>query len=153
MSTGTTAISFVSADKDTTMKTKHLFSVTAVIEVGIGVALLLSPPLPVSLLLGASLDTPVGLIVDRVAGAALFSLGIACWLARDDEQSRAARGLIAAVFLYDTAAVVLLAYAGIGLGLLGVGLWPAVLLHAAMAVWCFACLRIKRTNVATESSQ
>jgi len=56
------------------VKPKHLFIVTAVIEAATGVALLLSPPLPVSLLLGASLDTPGGLVSGRVAGAALLSL-------------------------------------------------------------------------------
>lgn len=128
------------------MKPKHLFIVTAVIEVGTGLALLLSPSVPVSVLLGSSLDTPTGLIVGRVAGAALLSFGFACWLARNDEQSQAAKGLIAAMLLYNVAAVAVLAYAGAGLGLTGVGIWPAVLLHAALAVWCLACLRTKLTT-------
>lgn len=128
---------------------KTLLMVTALLEAATGLALLLSPSLPVSMLLGASLDTPAALVVARVTGAALLSLGLACWLARDDGQSRAARGLIAAMSLYNVAAVVVLAYAGTGAGLSGVGLWPAVLLHAAMAVWCLACLRIKRARMTT----
>ena len=126
---------------------KALFVVTAVIEAGTGLALALSPSALVSVLLGVSLDTPAALTVGRVAGAALLSLGIVCWFARDDEQSRAATGLIAAMLFYNAAAVALLAYARIALGLFSVFLWPAVGLHAGLAVWCLACLWNKRVNV------
>lgn len=120
---------------------KSLLIVTALVEAATGLALLLSPSLPVSLLLGSSLDAPAALTVGRVAGAALLALGVACWLARDDVESHAAQGLVAAMLLYNIAAVLLLASAGIGSGLRGVGLWPAVVLHAALAIWCIACLR------------
>jgi len=93
------------------------------------------------LLLGVSLDAPAALIVGRIAGAALLSLGAACWLARDDGPSRARRGLIAAMLLYNSAAAAVLANAGVGVGLVGVLMWPAVALHAVLAVWCIACLR------------
>ena len=125
---------------------KNLLTVTAGIEAATGLALLGLPSLVVSLLLGGSLDTPAALVVARVTGAALLSLGVACWLARNDEKSRAAVGVVTAMLMYNVAAVAVLAYAGIGLGLSGIGLWPAVLLHAALAVWCIACLRTERLN-------
>ena len=115
---------------------KTLQTVTALIELGAGLALLSFPSTTVALLLGSPLDTPTALTVARVGGAGLLSLGVACWLARGDSQSPAARGLVAAMLLYDAAAVAILGFAGIGFGLHGVALWPAVVLHAVMAVWC-----------------
>ena len=120
---------------------KTLLMLTALLEAATGLALSLSPALPVSFLLGTVLDTPGGLPLARVAGAALLSLGVACWLARDDRQSRATRGIVAAMVVYDVAAVTVLVHARLGLGLSGIGLWPAVLLHLTLAVWCIACLR------------
>jgi hypothetical protein len=122
------------------MTTRSLLTVTALLETGTGVALMASPSVPVSLLLDASLETP-GSVLARVAGAALLSLGVACWLARQDGESRPGRAVVAAILVYDFAAAVVLAQASLGPGLTGAALWPAVLLHTALGVWCVACLR------------
>jgi hypothetical protein len=119
---------------------KRLLTLTAIIEALTGLALIAMPSIVVRLLLGSPLDTSTAVMLGRVAGAALLALGVACWLARDDTQSRAARGLVAAMLLYNVAIAALLAFAGIGFELQGVALWPTVVLHAAMAVWCVACL-------------
>jgi len=123
------------------MSIANLLILTALAEAPLGITLLVTPSFVTGLLLGASLDSPAALVVGRVAGAALLSLGLACWLTRDDARSRAARGLVAALLLYNGATIALLAYASIGLQLAGVLLWPAVGLHAALAAWCVACLR------------
>jgi hypothetical protein len=120
---------------------RKLLIMSALVETAAGLTLLFSPPLVAALLLGASLDAPAALVVARVAGAALLSLGGACWLARDDGPSRAARGLVAAMLLYNCAAIAVLANAAAGARLVGVLMWPAVALHAVLAVWCIACLR------------
>jgi len=122
---------------------KTLLIVTAVIEVSAGAALLLAPALSVALLLGSSLDTPASLTVGRLTGAALLSLGVACWLARLNGQNWLARGLVVAMVLYNIAAVVILGAAGVRSQPIGVVLWPAVVLHGAMAVWCIMCLKMK----------
>jgi hypothetical protein len=121
------------------MKTPH--TVTAVIERGAGLALLSYPSATAVLLVGAPLVGSASLTVARVGGAGLFALGLACWLARSDTLSPTARGLVAAILLYDVLAAALLAFARIGLGLHGLALWPAVVVHAVMAVWCIAWLR------------
>jgi hypothetical protein len=120
---------------------KHLLLVIAVIEAGAGAALLGVPSLTVALLLGSPLDAPAAVALGRVAGVALLALGMASWLAHYDAASRAARGLVAAMVLYNLGAVVILGKAGMGSPPAGVALWPTVLLHAAMTVWCIAALR------------
>jgi len=123
---------------------KTLLKVTAVLETGTGVALTLAPSAVFLVLLGSPLESPGGQVIGRVLGASLISLGAACWFARDEAPGRANKGLVAAMLLYNIAAASLLGYARIGLHLPGVGLWPAVILHSALAVWCIACLRIAR---------
>lgn len=120
---------------------KPLLIITAVIECATGIALIVAPAPPVMMLAGAALDTTGGLLVARLAGAALLALGLACWRARRDVQSQAARGLVAAMLVYNVAVSAVLVYAGLGLKLSAVGLWPAALLHLALSVWCIACLR------------
>ena len=128
------------------MVARTLLIVTAFVETPIGSMLLVSPAPVVALLLGASLDAPAALVVARMAGAALLSLGGACWLARDDGPSRARRGLVAAMLLYNSVAVAVLASAGMRVRLVGVLMWPAVALHAVLAIWCIMCLHSESAN-------
>jgi hypothetical protein len=73
-------------------------------------------------------------------------LSVACWLARDDGPSRARRGLVAAMLLYNCAAGAVLANAAAGVRLVGVLMWPAVAVHAVLAIWCIVCLRDGSAN-------
>jgi hypothetical protein len=116
------------------MRSLHI--VSAVIEALAGAALLSVPSAGIALLLGTPLDTPASVAVGRLAGAALLALGVACWLAHYDAHGRAARGLSVAMTVYNLGAVVILTAAGCLSQPVGVLLWPAVALHAAMTVWC-----------------
>ena len=117
------------------MRTRFLM-VTAVAEAAIGVALLL----------GATLNESGAILVARICGAALIAIGIACWSSRTDPQNSSTGGLIYAMLYYNLIVATLLAYGWIGLGLRGLGLWPAVLAHLALAFWAFACVRSPRTD-------
>lgn len=121
------------------MKLSSLLTVTAVLEASTGVFLLASPILLASLLLGV-LEGSVPLVLARVAGGALLALGIACWYAAREPVGPATRGVVAAMLVYNLATAMAFAYGGLVYGLSGVLLWPVVVLHLAMAVWCVACL-------------
>jgi hypothetical protein len=129
---------------DTRRRARALLTATAVVEAAAGVPLLLSPSLVTGLLLGAPLDAPSAVVAARVAGAALIAFGGACWRARDDDASVAARGVIAAALFYNAAAVAVLAHAGAAVHLAGPLLWPTVALHASLAGWCVGYLRPDR---------
>lgn len=115
---------------------KKLLIITAAIEAGTGIGLLVVPSVVAQVLLGATLDGPVALTVARVGGAGLLTIGVACWLSRND-----GRALVVAMLFYNVAAVAILAYAAVGLALSGIGLWPAIALHTALSGWCAAALK------------
>ena len=121
-------------------KPKPLLSMMGAAEAATGLVLAVAPSFLVELLLGAAPGTAAGTTVSRVAGAAIFALGVACWLARQDAASRAASGLIAAMLLYNSAVVAILVLAWTNQGLSGVALWPVVLAHTALAIWCVVAL-------------
>jgi hypothetical protein len=121
---------------------KNFLTATAVIEVGAGLALLIAPAFAVQLLLGAGISG-AGISLGRVAGAALLALGVACWLARSDALGSASRGLVTAMLVYNFGAVSVLGAAGIQSQTAGVVLWLAVVLHAALGIWCIALLSKK----------
>jgi hypothetical protein len=125
------------------MQRRYFLIVTALVEGATGLLLLALPWVPCALLLGVDQPSPETSLVARVAGAALLAAGVACWLGRSDRQGAALLGLLAGVLTYDVAAAVILACAGLFLHLAGVALWPAVVLHAALAVWCVACLLVQ----------
>ena len=82
---------------------KPLLTLTAVGEAVTGLVLLVYPPIVVRLLFDAEI-AGVGVVMSRVAGAALLAIGVACWLARNDPRRPTQRGLLTGVLIYDLAA-------------------------------------------------
>jgi hypothetical protein len=119
---------------------KTLILVKFAVEVLAGLAFLIFPGALFFILLGVPLDAS-GAYAFRMFGGAIFAIGIACWLARDDSASTAARGLVTATAFYDFVFVAILLAARFVGGLSGVALWPTVVLHLTLAVSCLFCLR------------
>jgi hypothetical protein len=118
----------------------YLLVLTAFGEAATGLLLLVLPSVPFALLFGVEQASSEAIIVARFLGAALLAIGIACWLGRSDEFGPSQRGLIVGALVYGASAAVLLAYAGWFMSLAGIALWPAVVLHAVLAIWCVICL-------------
>ena len=126
------------------MTARQFLVVSAVMEIGAGLALLIAPAPSISLVLGFS-GTETAAIA-RLAGAALLSLGTACWWARHDDDSAASRALVRAMLVYN-ASVVGLVLSG-GFGSLTPLLWALALLHGAMALWSARIVIGQRTTIA-----
>jgi len=107
-----------------------LLSAAAAIEAALGLALIIYPQAVASLLLGAVL-AGAGIAVGRVAGIALLSLGLACWMRRKDANKTAA---LVAMLTYNLLVAAYLMYLGFGGELVGILLWPAIAIHAVLTL-------------------
>jgi hypothetical protein len=126
---------------------KLFLSVTTFVEAATGLCLLILPGVLLTVLLGLNQATVDVIFVGRLTGAALLAIGIASWIARTDTRTPSQVGLLIGILIYNLAATVLLAFAGSILAMMGILLWPAVVLHAILAVWCFRCLQPERHGV------
>ena len=134
---------------------KAFLITTAALEAGAGVALVLAPLQAAKLLLGTSPNGDEAVIIEKIAGCALIALALANWLARNDTQSVAARGIVWGMAIYNlgvVAILILIAVAPFGAAQIqpqlqphsvGVLIWPAVILHIFMSTWCGLCLAKK----------
>jgi hypothetical protein len=113
---------FTSGDK--------LLAFAAVIEGLTGLALIVNPEIVVRLLLGAELSG-AGIAMGRVAGAALFALGLAC---RPSFDGGGGSAKLFAMLAYNLPAALYLIYLGIEGALVGILLWPAAALHVILTV-------------------
>ena len=101
-----------------------LLTIAAIAEAATGLALLVVPSLVGRVLLGAEL-AGVSIPVARMTGIALIALAVACWPGRTP---------LCGMLTYGVLATAYLAYLGIQGHWVGPLLWPAVVLHAVIAI-------------------
>lgn len=101
-----------------------VLTVAAVVELTTGLALLLTPGLVSSLLLGIAATDVIALFA-RFFGLALIALAIACW------PRPVSVGAVRGMAIYNGTIAVYLAYVGLSVSS-GPLLWPAVVFHAVM---------------------
>ncbi len=120
---------------------RKILAFSAVAEAATGLVLIVAPAIVAALLLGVNLSG-VGPVLARCFGIALLSLGLACWPghARAAGASAALRAMLA----YNSLIALYLGYLGTLGHLGGLLLWPAVALHAAVALALIWTSRGKR---------
>jgi Ca2+/Na+ antiporter len=126
---------------------RKILAFAAVVEVGTGLVLMIDPTIVVTLLLGAEV-AGAGTLLARCFGIALLALGLACW----PSEQRAERGspIFRAMLTYNVLIALYLAYVGTVGHLRGVLLWPAVGLHAVVALLLVWTGRDERRMKATD---
>ena len=121
---------------------KKLITFASAAEIATGLALLVAPQIVISLLIGG--DEPVrAMPLARVAGIVLLALGVACWPPGGSATSEPPA--VRAMLMYNALIALYLAYLFAAGHLGGVLLWPAVLLHAAVAVMLAWAWRAERS--------
>jgi hypothetical protein len=110
-------------------------TVTALLEVGTGLLLLAWPALVLALLFGWRQGAPETLVLGRVAGAAVLSIGVMSWTARHGAWTPGQLGVLVGLVIYDAVSAAVLVWAAFALGMVGVLLWPAVVYHVAFLAW------------------
>ncbi len=111
------------------MKNKVL-ALAGVAEISTGLLLFAWPPMVVRLLFGAEISG-VGVIMSRISGVALISLGVSCWPGSSAFQP------LNGMLTYSTLAMFYLGYIGIRSEMAGLFLWPAVVVHGILGVFLF----------------
>ena len=117
---------------------RRLMVGASLLEMATGLGLLIIPGIGIQLLLGIDADRN-SVSLGRIVAIALLCLGLACWPGRRvlAEHRPALRGMLA----YNTMLALYLAALGAFEELGGPLLWPAVALHAAVAIALVAAWR------------
>ena len=123
---------------------KKLLIITAILELPAGLCLLFAPTFSVSMLFGAQQDLQLVKVLACTAGAAIISLAIICWLARNNRNSGT---VIAGILFYNIAVAGILLHSAVIIKMSGALLWPAAGLHFILAGWCIYCLQANTAKV------
>ncbi len=110
---------------------RKILTLASIVEFGTGLALLADPPIVAGLLLGTKLPA-VGTMIGRCFGITLIALALACWPSRTEVVGRTAA--FRAMLIYNVSIASYLAWLGTADSMKGLLLWPAVALHAAVAL-------------------
>ena len=110
---------------------RKILTFASIVETATGLALMIDPRFVVALLVGP--NTPVEEIpMGRLPGIAIFALGLACWPSAQHAESGSPA--FRAMLVYNALIALFLVYLFKVGHLGGVLLWPAVALHAVVAL-------------------
>jgi hypothetical protein len=110
---------------------RTVLGLAATVEAVTGLALMVAPQVVARLLFGVEV-TGVAVVIGRVTGIALLSLGLGCWIGR--READGGRAALTAMLSYHLLVTIYLTAVAIGTEFVGPLLWPAVAVHATLTV-------------------
>jgi hypothetical protein len=122
---------------------KKFITLTAISEGLTGIALIAIPNTIVLFLLGKPTIGPEGKITAMLAGAAILSLAVICWMLRE---TPGLQKLVKGMLFYNCGIIAIAIYGVIWYGLTNVGLWFVMFAHAVLSVWGLITLMNKRSS-------
>ena len=124
------------------MNLKKFLTYTSVIEALTGFLLIVLPSRVVSLLFGVEITEGGGIILTMIAGAAIFSLSVVVWLAR---QNNVSTDIVIMLFIYNLLLTAIPLLGAFSYMFHGVGLWLVILFHIMQSVICAIFLKKNKT--------
>lgn len=109
---------------------------TAVLEGFTGLALIVAPKLIIQLLFLSSMEESGGIFISRVAGVALLTIALLCWLTKETFPL-----LVKLLLFYNIAVAVMGFYSLSDSGLKGMGVAAIISFHTFFAIWGIAVLK------------
>jgi len=122
---------------------KLFFTYTGIIEALTGLGLLTAPATVARVLLGAELRGGLEMILAMIAGAAIFSIALLCWLSRTGTAGLVAPGVL---LVYNFAISLILLYAALGLKFAGIPLRAVIVFHFFQTLLCGLLLKRQIQN-------
>jgi hypothetical protein len=120
---------------------KKFMTLTAILEGLTGIALIAIPNIIVLFLLGKPTNGPEGKITAMIAGTAILSLAVICWLLRE---TPALRKLVKGMLFYNCVIIAIAMYGMFWYGITNPGLWFVIFSHSVFFVWGAVTLIVKR---------
>jgi hypothetical protein len=119
---------------------KKFLTLTAFLEGLTAISLIAFPKRIILFLLGQPSNESGWVITIMLAGAAILSLAVICWLLRE---TISPQKLVIGMLFYNCAIIAVALFGAIGFGLTGPGLWLMILLHTGLSLWGATTLSTK----------
>ena len=126
------------------MVQRYIVKTAACLEIVVGAIFITVPNIPCALLFGANPEN-IGTPLARWVGISLFALGIACLPSKAGESHRKA---VLGLFMFNAGVAILFAWVGAVATVHGFLLWPAVILHAGIALALLPQLKLEMRRIA-----